>query len=235
MTRAQNPNIEILEVAAQALGPICEDLVFLGGCATALLITDSAAPPVRVTRDVDSITEIASAVEYHKLGERLRNCGFDVDQSKGAPTCRWAGHGIILDVMPTDAKILGFTNIWYASAISSALTFELPSGVTIRLIEPAHFLATKLAAFDGRGDDDYVMSHDLEDVVCVLDGRPELDDEVLGAAPELRAYVCGRISELLNDQRFLEALPGHLPGDPGSQARLPELIARLERLAAANS
>jgi len=235
MTRAQNPNIEILEVAAQALGPICEELVFLGGCAAALLITDSAAPPVRVTRDVDTIIEIASAIEYHELGKRLRDCGFDVDQSKGAPICRWAGHGIILDIMPTDAKILGFTNIWYASAISTAVTFELPSGVSIRLIEPAHFLATKLAAFDGRGDDDYVMSHDLEDVVCVLDGRPELDDEVLGAPRKLATYVCGRISELLNDQRFLEALPGQLPGDPGSQARLPELIARLERLAAVNS
>jgi len=235
MARTQNPNIELLEVAAQALGPICEDLVFLGGCATALLITDSAAPPVRVTRDVDTITEIASAAEYHSLGKRLRNHGFDIDPSKGAPICRWAGHGIILDVMPTDAKILGFTNVWYASAISSAVMFTLPSGVSIRLIEPAHFLATKLAAFDDRGDDDYVMSHDLEDVVCVLDGRPELDDEVLGAPPELSAYVCSRIRELLNDQRFLEALPGHLPGDPGSQARLPELIARLQRLAAVNS
>jgi hypothetical protein len=71
MARAQNPNIAILEIAVQALGPVCDDLVFLGGCATALLISDSAAPPVRATRDVDAIAEIVSVAEYHELGKRL--------------------------------------------------------------------------------------------------------------------------------------------------------------------
>jgi hypothetical protein len=235
MARAQNPNIEILELAAQALGPICDDLVFLGGCATALLITDSAAPPVRVTRDVDTVAEIASLTEYHALGKRLRECGFDVDQSKDAPICRWVGHGIILDVMPTNEKVLGFTNTWYTGAIDTATLYELPSRANIRLVGAAHFLATKLAAFDQRGDEDYVMSHDLEDIICVLDGRPELEDEVLVSAADVRNYVCDRISGLSNDWRFLEALPGHLPGDPGSQARLPNLVATLNRLAAART
>ncbi|MEO1245306.1 MAG: hypothetical protein AAFX56_06420 [Pseudomonadota bacterium] len=235
MARAQSPNIEILEIAAQALGAVCEDLVFLGGCATALLITDSAAPPVRVTRDVDTVAEIASVAEYHVLGKRLRKCGFYVDPSKDAPICRWIGHGIILDVMPTDKKVLGFTNVWYTGAINAAVTFKLPSGANIRLIDAAHFLATKLTAFDGRGDEDYVMSHDLEDVVCVLDGRPELEDEVLGSAADVRKYVCGRIGDLMNDRQFLDAIPGHLPGDPGSQARLPDLVEKLERLAAVST
>lgn len=47
MARTQNPNLEIIEIAAQAIGSLRDELVFLGGCATALLITDSAAPPVR--------------------------------------------------------------------------------------------------------------------------------------------------------------------------------------------
>jgi hypothetical protein len=232
MARAQNPNIEILEIAVQALGSVCEDLVFLGGCATALLISDSAAPPVRATRDVDTITETASITEYHKLGKRLRARGFDVDQSEGAPICRWAGHGIILDVMPIDEKVLGFSNYWYASAIETARALTLPSGASIKLIDAVHFLATKLAAFDGRGDEDYVMSHDLEDAICVLDGRPELEDEIETASGDVRDYVCARLRNLLNDTRFREALSGHLPGDTGSQARLPNLVARLERLAA---
>lgn len=82
MAREQNPNIEILQIAAKALGPLCNELVFLGGCATGLLITDSAAPPVRVTRDVDTVTEIASVAEYHEMGKRLRDRGFNVDPSK---------------------------------------------------------------------------------------------------------------------------------------------------------
>ena len=126
MTRALNPNLEVLEMAAQALGPLCDELVFLGGCATALLITDSAAPPVRVTRDIDALAEVGTPAEYHQLENRLRQRGFEVDSSKGAPICRWVGHGILLDVMPTDDRILGFGNIWYGSAIQSATSYELP-------------------------------------------------------------------------------------------------------------
>lgn len=100
------------------------------------------------------------------------------------------------------------------------------------MIDAVHFLATKLAAFEGRGDKDYVMSHDLEDAICVLDGRPELENEIDGAAGDVRTYVCSRLRDLLKDARFREALAGHLPGDPSSQARLPNLVARLERLAA---
>lgn len=108
----------------------------------------------------------------------------------------------------------------------------MPSGSSIRLIGPVHFIATKLEAFSGRGDNDFVMSHDLEDVVCVLDGRPELEDEICGAKEEIRNYICIRLGELLRDSNFIDALPGHLPGDAGSQARLPSLIAKLKRLSA---
>jgi len=235
MARAQNPNLEVLEIAAKALGPMCDELVFLGGCATALLITDSAAPPVRVTRDVDTLAEVGTAAEYHKLENQLRQRGFEVDSSKGAPICRWVGHGILLDVMPTDDRILGFGNIWYESAIDSSKPYGLPSGGQIRLIDSVHFLATKLEAFAGRGDNDFVMSHDLEDVVCVLDGRPELEDEIANSAQEVKSYICNRLRDFMDKPQFVESLPGHLPGDAGSQARLPLFIEKLGRLAASTS
>lgn len=231
MTRALNPNLEVLEMAAQALGPLCDELVFLGGCATALLITDSAAPPVRVTRDIDALAEVGTAAEYRQLENRLRQRGFEVDSSKGAPICRWVGHGILLDVMPTDDRILGFGNIWYGSAIKSATPYELPSGTSIHLIDAVHFLATKLEAFAGRGENDFVISHDLEDVICVIDGRPGLEREIVDSAEELRSYIGESLRTFLADQEFIDALPGQLPGDAGSQARLPRLIEKLEWLA----
>ena len=46
-----DPNIELLTRVAEALGDLRERLVFIGGCATALLITDPAAAPVRATAD----------------------------------------------------------------------------------------------------------------------------------------------------------------------------------------
>jgi hypothetical protein len=40
MRREQNPNLTILELAVRYLGPLADDMVFIGGCATGLLLTD---------------------------------------------------------------------------------------------------------------------------------------------------------------------------------------------------
>jgi hypothetical protein len=92
------------------LEPILGELVFVGGCATALLITDTAAADVRPTFDVDAIAEITSYAGYTKFSERLRKLGFQEDTSEGAPLCRWRQKATTLDVMPLDGKILGFSN-----------------------------------------------------------------------------------------------------------------------------
>jgi hypothetical protein len=103
-----NRNLELLKVAAMLLRPVLDELVFVGGCATGLLVSDEAAPEVRPTFDVDAIAEITSYVEYTTFGERLHRLGFTEDASEGAPICRWQHGQIKLDLMPLDEKILGF-------------------------------------------------------------------------------------------------------------------------------
>ncbi len=71
MPRAEDPNWAMLSIVAERLGPLLPKVVFLGGCATGLLITDEAAAPVRATRDVDLIVEIQSLADYHHLEESL--------------------------------------------------------------------------------------------------------------------------------------------------------------------
>ena len=75
------------------------------------------------------------------------------------------------------------------------------------------------------------MSHDLEDVICVLDGRPKLEGEIANAEQETKDYSCHRLRHFVGDSLFTESLAGHLPGDAGSQARLPMLLDKLRRLA----
>jgi hypothetical protein len=214
-------------MAVQHLGPLADDMVFLGGCATGLLLTDVAAPPIRVTQDVDVITEAASLGDYHRLSGQLRKRGFQEDQRPGAPICRWVATGVVLDVMPTKPEILGFGNEWYQPALEAAVVVELPSGRRIRMVTAPYFVATKLAAFDGRGKGDYVMSHDMEDIVAVLDGRPEIISEVKEADDALRKHLMTRFAALLRETDFVEALSGHLPSDMASQARVPLVMERI--------
>ncbi len=226
-----NRNLELLTDVARLLRPMLDELVFVGGCTTALLITDAAAAEVRTTYDVDSIAKITSYAEYLTFSERLRQLGFAEDHSEGAPICRWAQGEIRLDVMPIDEKILGFSNRWYKSAMENAQTVQLESDLIVRVVTAPFFLGTKLEAFRGRGKNDYFASHDLEDVIAVIDGRPSLLDEIRRAPAELAAYVADEARKLIGNREFVDALPGYLLPDPASQERLPGLLTTLQMIA----
>lgn len=234
MVRKQNPNLEILMQAVDQLGELVDELVFIGGCTTGLLITDSAAPPIRVTRDVDAIVEVSSLRDYHQFANKLRAKGFTEDTSDGAPVCRWKSDLLVLDVMPTEERILGFGNYWYVQAAQNAEVTQLPSGRRIKTVSGPHFLITKLEAFKGRGGGDYLMSHDVEDIVAVVDGRPELGNEVLRSPVSLKQELAERCRVLLSSRGFLDAVAGHMPTDAASQARVPKIVAALRGIAGAN-
>jgi hypothetical protein len=165
------------------------------------------------------------------LAEQLRGRGFSEDTSEGAPLCRWLIDGIIVDVMPTDEATLGFSNRWYREAFEHA-TLTVVEGVAIRVVTAPLFLATKLEAFRTRGHEDFMASHDLEDIISLVDGRSELVEEVGLTPAALQLYLATTFRQLLANPLFLDALPGHLPGDAASQQRRPLLLERLRRISA---
>jgi predicted nucleotidyltransferase len=226
--RSENPNLAQLVAAAAKLEPLLDQIAFVGGCVTGLLLTDPAAAPVRPTLDVDAIIAIASYAEYALLEHRLRELGFRESHAEGAPICRWLSGDLILDLMPTDSSILGFGNPWYRPALENAQRTKIGE-YEIRLITAPYFLATKLEAFRGRGKNDF-RSHDLEDIVTVIDGRTEIVDEVRLTAADLQKYLSEQLKALLSSRDFLDALPGHLLPDAASQQRLSLVMKRMKEL-----
>jgi predicted nucleotidyltransferase len=227
-----DPNLEMIRAVADHLGPLREKVVFVGGATAGLLITDAAAPLPRRTKDVDLIVAIASLVQYTTvLRDQLLDLGFTEDTVEGAPVCRWLIAGVKVDIMPTGENVLGFKNHWFGLALRHAAEHQLDGGPTIRVVTAPFFLAMKLAAFDDRGQGDYQASHDIEDIVAVVDGRAGLETEVAAAPPELQRYLAEKIGALLDSPDPRETLSGHLPGDAASQARVPVLLRRLGVLA----
>jgi hypothetical protein len=219
-----------LQHVAAGLGSRRGEFVFVGGAITGMLVTDPAAPEPRPTKDVDVVIDVASNLEWFALSAFLRERGFAEDPN--GPICRWDYCGQRVDVMPArDENPLGFSNRWYPAAIANAQDIDLEDGARIRVISAVHFVATKLEAFDGRGGADFVASHDLEDVVAVVDGRPSLIAEMAAAVDDAAAFVRLRLTDLTADDAFADAVAGHLPGDSASQARVPVVMERLRRIA----
>jgi len=131
--------------------------------------------------------------------------------------------------MPVAERVLGFSNRWYPTAIDTAETFHI-AGHDVRVVTPSLFIATKLEAFHGRGGHDVFASHDLEDIIAVVDGRPEIVSDVTAASTDVRGYIGTEIQALLDDPDFIEALGGFLLPDAASQRRRSLLQRRLAAL-----
>ena len=226
--RPDDPNYEYLLLIADALGDLRNDVIFVGGSTAGLLLTDPVAASIRATKDVDAIVEAATLQQYYELENRLPAAGFVRDVNSDV-ICRWRhrASGVLFDLMPIDPEILGFSNRWYPEAARTAVRVRLSARIEIRMIAAPAFVATKLQAFLDRGAGDFLASHDLEDVLNVVDGRPSLVEELRLASPELRQFVRESLSALLSEPRFEDYLPGLL----ADQDRASIVLDRLKTLA----
>ena len=109
---------------------------------------------------------------------------------------------------------------------------DLGGGRFARVIGPALFLATKLEAFEDRGKGDFYGSHDLEDIITLLDGRATIVQEVSSASDDVRRFIAGKFQNALKESDFLDAFPGHLSGMSGSRQRASMVMERVIAIAA---
>ena len=203
--------------------------MIVGGAIVVLLVTDPAAPEVSSTKDLDLVVSVTNLAGYSGLSVRLRELGFVEDTREGAPICRFVQRerGLVVDAMPTDPRILGFANRWFPLAYETGVWHTLPSGRRLRVASAACFLATKLEAFDSRGEGDWLGSKDIEDLVAVIHGREAVVQEVAASAEEVRRYLAQRSGVLLRTADFLQSIGGHLAGEDAGV-----VVARLRGIAA---
>lgn len=222
MTGEVNRYKEMIIKVAQALGcELLEQVVFVGGCTTSLLITDDyARDQVRHTEDVDLIIPVMGYPAWNGFIRKLNNLGFKERLDTEAPVCALFLGELRVDFMPDDEKILGFTNKWYAGAVETAIPYILTDQLTIRLVSPPYFIATKLEAYLGRGDGDALMSQDVEDILNLFNGRESLLDELRQVQnDELKGFIEENLSLLLRNSQIQIAIANCVQ-DQGEHARL---------------
>lgn len=197
-----NTQIDMLSRVAFALGDLLPEVVFIGGCTTGLFLTDEfTKEQVRYTDDVDLIVHVGSYSEWYSLVEKLRGRGFRESMEEDV-ICRLMLGNLKVDFMPDDENALSFGNRWYRDAMRSARDYVISELLTIKLVEPVYFVATKLEAYIGRGNGDVLASHDIEDLVNVFNGREEIVAEIQGTEGELRQFISNEIKKLLVDSNF---------------------------------
>jgi hypothetical protein len=169
--------------------------------------------------------EIFSRSEYYTLMERLREVGLEECTEPNAPLCRWQYQDLIIDIMPCEPGVLGFSNRWYGEGIKNAIAYNLPSGQVIDIFSPVYLLASKVEAFLGRGKD-LRLSKDVEDIVILLDGCEVLEAEFNRTRGEVKDFLGSWFRE--NRENLQEAVLSFLPASSVDREDL--VIDLIERL-----
>jgi predicted nucleotidyltransferase len=219
-----SPNRAALERIATALGQLRDEFILVGGQVAELLVTEPATTPMRTTEDVDAVCEVSTLSAYDRLAERLRALGFAEDRTRGAPLGRWRHGEDVLDVMPTEQSVLRFRNAWFRYAVRTSVSYQLSEDLTIRIASGPAFLATKWDAFGDRGRDDWYGSNDIEDIVRVVGGRPELLDEISKCDADARYYIVQH-TRLFLDGPVLDVIAGAFP----EARQMPRILGIVER------
>ena len=198
-----------LRGVVNALGSWKDKVVFVGGATVSLYATRPLAVTVRPTDDVDVVVELVSTSQFYELQEHLLKLGFKNDMESKIIS-RFLLQGLKVDFMPTDPSILGFSNQWYPEGVKTSIEHTIDNAAPIRIFTSPYFIASKMEAFKTRGESDLYASHDLEDIVFVLDHRDSIEEELINSDQKVKEYLKEEFTALLNNKSFEEALLGHV-------------------------
>jgi len=220
-------NISRIEVVADGLKELADDVIFIGGACAQFYVTAPELRDYRQTKDVDCIIKIYTYSEYEKYSSRLRGLGFKHDTSAGAPIVRWVYNGIAVDTIPDETTVVGFSPIrWFKEGREYSIEHTLPSGRSINILPLSYFLASKLAASKERGGGDYLTDHDIEDIVNIIDGNEHLNE--ISSAPEsVKEYVIQTFKKLVADDNFKVSIAGHLGYDDIAAERAKSVLGKM--------
>lgn len=208
----ESRNIQMIQEVALGFAELLPEFVFIGGSVLELYAESSTAIETRPTLDVDCVIKTSTKNSYYNLENSLRKLGFLNDTTQGAPICRWIYHGIIVDIMPTDASILGFSNRWYEAGVQHKQSLKLPNNTNIQIFPIEYYVATKLDAILGRGGKDLRVSHDFEDLVYILDNCSSLKNRFSSSSDvSLKKFFTSFFHQLLQNNNLEEAIACCLP------------------------
>ncbi|SMO39736.1 hypothetical protein SAMN06265379_101518 [Saccharicrinis carchari] len=200
-------NIAVVAAVAAALKDIKQNMVFVGGAVVSLYADDPAADEIRPTQDIDIALNIVNLSHWQEVQEQLGALGFHPDPF-GHAICSYKYKDIPIDIMATEAGPLGPANRWYKIGFNNLWTAKAKDQ-EIKILSAPCYLATKFEAFNDRGSD-YRISHDIEDIIYVLDNRTTIAEEVAQDDSRIANFIKKQLQNISSKDLMQEVLMAHI-------------------------
>ncbi|RYZ90281.1 MAG: hypothetical protein EOP04_04385 [Proteobacteria bacterium] len=215
-------NLGMIREAATKLGELSRDFVFVGGSTIALYVDSDSVilSDIRPTTDVDVVTEISSHLEQHELEKKLMKRNFSQAFNRSDdPICRWRNGELIVDVMPLDERILGFSNRWYREGFSVKERRQIEE-IEVFIMPAPLILCTKIDAKKSRGDSNWLFCKDTGDIASIVVGRKSLTDEIRKSGANIVEYLQNELVPIMKTEQFDDVIASLIPQDKLYKTRL---------------
>lgn len=200
-------NIAVVAEIAEALQDIKQNMVFVGGAVVSLYTDDPAADEIRPTQDVDMTLNIVNLSHWQQVQEKLGELGFHPNPF-GHAICSYKYKNIPVDIMATEDGPLGPTNKWYKIGFENLWT-AAAKNQEIKILSAPCYLASKFEAFNNRGKD-YRTSHDMEDIIYVLDNRINIVSEIEMDNSSVVLFIKEQLNTIIQKGMLQEVLMAHI-------------------------
>lgn len=200
-------NLAVVAEVAEALHGLTEQIVFVGGAVVSLYTDDPAADEIRPTQDIDLTLHIAGLGHWAQLQEQLAVLGFHPDPF-GHAICSYKFKDIPVDIMSALDGPLGPANKWYLIGFKNLWKRSI-NNQEITILDAPCYLATKFEAFNNRGND-YRTSHDIEDIVYILDNRTTIVTEVKESDVSICRFIQEQLQQIIDRRLLEEVLVAHI-------------------------
>jgi hypothetical protein len=200
-------NIAVVAEVAAALQDIKQHMVFVGGAVVSLYTDDPAADEIRPTHDIDLTLNIINLNHWKEVQEKLATLGFHPDPF-GHAICSYKYKDIPVDIMATEDGPLGPANRWYKMGFEN-LWIAKAKDQKIKMLSAPCYLATKFEAFNSRGND-YRTSHDIEDIIYVLENRVAIVEEIAKEDSRITTFIKAQLQSIVDKSLLQEVLLAHI-------------------------
>ena len=200
-------NIAVVAEVAKALKDIKQNMVFIGGAVVSLYTDDPAADEIRPTQDIDLTINIVNLSHWERVQEQLRALGFYADPY-GHSICSYKYKDIPIDIMAAEDGPLGPANRWYKIGFENLKSVKAKDQ-DINILSAPCYLATKFEAFNDRGSD-YRTSHDIEDIIYILDNRIGIAEEIASDDIRVAQFIKEQLLSIRNKGLMQEVILAHI-------------------------
>ena len=190
-------NRERLAIAARAIEPLLNRVVFTGRQVAELLATNPVVAMPRSTFASDAVLRVLSTASLDRVAVDLQRLGLR-RVAHSATSDQWSvDTNVTLDLTYVAGDESDPSTIWLEYASLLTMPVDVGNGLSARITGAPALLALDWAAFRAGGES-ALDSGELEDIIVLVAGRAEVMHEVGAAPPELRSFVASET------RRFLE-------------------------------